>query len=117
MDKLKKDFECVLRDANTKQDLLTFTAQQVGDPVYSAEFEGGGVASGSQSFSIMLDKAYDCIRQENVYMLDEFFNPLEQEVIINGRKWILTSWFPSIRRRIGAGWAAKPKAVYVLNLE
>ena len=114
--KLKKDFECVLRDANTGEDLLTFYAQQVGDPNHTASFVGGGVASGSQSFSILVDQAY---QPDNtpVDNLAEILNPLEQEVIINGHKWLLTSFAPSIRRRLGAGWANKPKTVYVLNLE
>lgn len=116
MNKLKKDFECILRDANTGEDLLTFYAQQVGDPNYTAGFEGGGVASGSQSFSILVDKAYypDTTPVDN---LAEILNPLEQEVIIDGNKWLLTSVSPSIRRRLGAGWARKPKTVYILNLE
>ena len=116
MFKLRKDFECVLRDANTNKDLLTFSAQQIGDPTYTAGFVGGGVASGSQSLSILVDKAY-FLDNTPVEKLDEILNPLEQQVVINGHPGILTSWLPSIRRRMGAGWAANPKTVYVLNLE
>lgn len=116
MFKLKKDFECTLREIKTGQDLLRFTAQQVGDPTYSADFVGGGVASGSQSFSILVEKAYDA-KNDVVYPLDDKFIPFKHAVIINGKQWILTSWMPSIRRKIGAGWANKPKVVYILNLE
>ena len=116
MDKFKKDYECILRDVNTGKDLLTLYAQQVGDPSYLAGFEGGGVASGSQNFTILVYQAFD---EEGsiVEGLDDILNALEQEVIIDGHKWLLTSWNPSIHRRLGAGWARKPKKVYVLNLE
>ena len=117
MFKLKKDFECVLREIKTGIDLLRFTAQQVGDPNYSADFVGGGVANGSQSFSILVDKAYDIETDEVVHKLDDRLTPLKHAVIINGHQWILTSWTPSIRRKMGAGWAAKPNTVYILNLE
>lgn len=104
MEKLKKDFSCILRDKTTGKDLLTFTAQQVGNPVYSAGFEGGGVASGSQALSIITETGYA-------------FNPLQHDVWIDGKRWILMSFYPSIRRKLGAGWASKSKTYYVLNLE
>lgn len=116
MDKFKKDYECILRDANTGEDLLTLYAQQVGNPSYLAGFEGGGVASGSQNFTILVYQAFD-MEGSIVESLDDILNALEQEVIIDGHKWLLTSWNPSIYRRLGVGWARKPKTVYLLNLE
>ena len=117
MDKLEKDFFCTLRNVNTGEDLLTFFAQQVGDPNFSASFVGGGVASGSQQLVLLVEKAYDCKRDYTVTNLQEYLNPLEQEVIIDGHKWLLTSFTPSIRRKLGAGWARSFKSVYLLNLE
>ena len=116
MDKYKKDYECILRSSNERVDLLKLYAQQVGDPAYTASFVGGGVASGSQSFSILVFQAFD-MKGNAVDKIDEYLNPLETEIEINGRKWLLTSWNPAIRRKLGAGWANTPKTVYVLNLE
>lgn len=104
MREIKKDFTCILQDTKTGVDLLTFTAQQVGEPQYSASFVGGGVASGSQAFSIVTEAEYT-------------YNPLQHAVIIDGYKWLLTSFYPTLRRRHGAGWATRPKKLYVLNLE
>lgn len=104
MEKIKKDFSCILRDSKTGKDLLTFTAQQVGDPLYSAGFEGGGVASSSQAMAIITQTSYA-------------FNPLQHDIWIDGRRWKLVSFYPTIRRKLGAGWARKPKTYYVLNLE
>ncbi len=104
MQKLKKDHSCVLRDTNTGKDLLTFTAQQVGDPVYNASYVGGGVASGSQSLTILTETEYK-------------YEPYKHEVYVDGQRWTLTSFTPSIRRKHGAGWATRPRTVYVLNLE
>jgi hypothetical protein len=104
MHKLKKDFECILRDTDTGKDLLAFTAQQVGDPLFSAGFEGGGVASASQNMTIETETKFDYV-------------PYKHEVYVDGKRWTLTSFYPSIRRRHGAGWARKPRAVFVLNLE
>ena len=101
--KLKKDFKCVLRD-KMGNDLLTFYAQQVGDPVYNAGFEGGGVASASQSMTILTETQYD-------------YNSLQHNVIIDGKKWIITSVTPSVRRKLGAGIGAKSRVVYLLALE
>ncbi len=102
--KLKKDYSCILKDKQTGRTLCTFTAQAVGDPSYSAGFEGGGVASASQALSIETEKAYK-------------YKPLQHEVYVNGVKYLLTSFSPAVRRRLGAGWGNKPRTVYVLNLE
>lgn len=101
--KLKKDFKCVLRD-KMGNDLLTFSAQQVGDPVYNAGFEGGGVASASQNMTIMTEQDYD-------------YNALQHYVYIDDKKWLITSVTPSIRRKLGAGMGAKSRVVYILALE
>lgn len=116
MKDIQKDFRAILRDANTGTNLLRLDAQQIGDPLFSAGFEGGGVASGSQACSIVVNNAYD-MNNNPVRNLQDVLNPLEQEVIIEGHKWLLVSFHPSIRRKMGAGWANKPKTVYILNLE
>jgi hypothetical protein len=102
--KIKKDLSCVLHDPDTNKDLLSFTAQQVGDPLYSASFVGGGVASSSQNLTIETETEYD-------------YKPLQHQVFVDGQKWILSSFYPSIRRKLGGGTAHKPRKVYVLNLE
>ena len=116
--KFKKDYECILRDSNTGDDLLIMYAQQVGNQSYGAGFEGGGVASGSQSFTILVYQVFTpTYGAEDLSKLAEILNPLEQNVVIDGRNWLLTSYSPNIMRRMGAGWANKPKTVYLLNLE
>ena len=102
--KSKKDCTCILRDRKTGNELMRFSATQAGDPVYGAGFEGGRVASASQSFSIFTETAFD-------------FKPYEHTVEIDGTTYILTSFSKGIRRRLGAGWGNKPRTVYVLNLE
>lgn len=101
--KLKKDWSCVLRDSDTGKDLLTFTAQQLGDIVDSAGFEGGNVASSSQTAMIQTETSYD-------------YKPYEHKVIANGREWVITSVIPSVRRKHGAGLCNRPRVVYTLNL-
>lgn len=101
---IKADFKCVLHDKKTGKDLFEFDAQQVGDPVYTAGFEGGGVASGNQSLTIATDKEYA-------------YKAHQHHIIIDERKWIITSVTPSIRRRLGAGFGAKPRVIYILGLE
>ena len=102
--KLKKDFTCVLLDKKTGADLFEFTAQQVGDPIFGAGFEGGGIASGNQSMTIITERNYQ-------------YNALQHNVLIDDRKWIITSVVPSIRRKLGAGVGTKVRKVYILTLE
>ena len=102
--KLKKDYSCILRDKKTGKDLLTFFASAAGSPVYSAGFEGGGVASASQSLTIFTETQYA-------------YKPLQHEIVIDGKTYILTSYSPSLHRKLGAGAWAKPRVLYVLNLE
>ena len=102
--KSKKDCACVLRDKKTGRELIRFSATQANDPVFSAGFEGGGVASASQSVSVFTETAYE-------------YKPLQHVVEIDGETYILTSFSRSIRRRLGAGWSNKPRMVYILNLE
>ena len=59
MIKSKNDCTCVLRDRKTGRKLITFSATQAVDPVFSAGFEGGGVASASQSFSVFTENVYN----------------------------------------------------------
>ena len=104
MQKLKKDFTCILRDKKTGRELITFGAMASGNAVFSAGFEGGGIASASQSFTIFTEEKYD-------------FKPLQHEVIIDGHTYLLTSLTPSIRRKLGAGSYTRPSVVNILNLE
>ena len=101
--KLRKDFKCILRD-KMGEDLLEFDAQQVTDPSFNVGFEGGGVASWNQSLTIMTEAAYD-------------YNALQQHVIIDGKKWLITNVSVSMRRKLGAGMGAKTRAVYIIALE
>jgi hypothetical protein len=102
MIKKKKDFSCILHDTKTNEDIGIFNAQQIGEPLYSAGFVGGGVASALQSLTIMTEKKFD-------------YKPLQHTVIIDGKSWILTSYTPSIRRKLGANNGKK--IIYILNLE
>lgn len=101
--KLKKDWSCVLHD-KTGKELLRFDAQQIGDPIDGAGFEGGNIASASQSAIIQTEKKYE-------------YKAYEHYVIANGRKYVIASVIPSIRRKHGAGLHNRPRVVYTLNLE
>ena len=102
--KLKNDFSCVLRDKKTGSELLTFSAMATGDAVFSAAFEGGGVASSSQNRTIFTETKFD-------------YKPYQHEVIVDGVTYLIVSVVPSMRRRMGAGTWVKPRAVYILTLE
>ncbi len=102
--KLKKDWSCVLRDCNTDKDLLTFDAQQIGDTVDGAGFEGGNIASASQFATIQTETKYD-------------YKAYQHYVIANGRQYVIASVTPSIRRKHGAGKHNRPRVVYTLILE
>lgn len=102
--KLKKDFKCVLLDKKTGASLLEFYAQQVGNAVYGAGFEGGGVASGNQAMTIMTETPYA-------------YNSLQHHIMIGDKKWILTSVTPSMRRKLGAKMGVQSQNIYILTLE
>ena len=102
--KLKKDWSCVLRDFNTGKDLLRFDAQQIGDAVDSAAFEGGNIASASQYATIQTETKYE-------------YKAYQHYVIANDRQYVITSVTPSIRRKHGAGSHNRPRIVYTLVLE
>ena len=101
--KLKKDLECELVDKKTGKKLFTFSAMQVSDPIYSAGYNGGASTSPQNMV----------IATEDIYP----YKPLESKVLINGRDWSLMSVTTSIRRKLGAGVAKKPKTIYILSLE
>ena len=100
--KLRKDFKCILVDKKTGNSILSFDAQQVGDKLVGAGFEGGGVASGNQSCTIQTEKNYP-------------FNAFQHEVHIEGVKYIIASVRPSMRKKMGAFGKSTP--VYILDLE
>ena len=102
--RLKKDYKCVLLDKKTGANLLEFYAQQVGDSVYGAGFQGGGVASGNQAMTIMTETAYA-------------FNPLQHQIMIGDKKWMLTSVTPAMRRKLGARMGVQSQNIYILALE
>lgn len=102
--KLKNDFTCILRDKKTGSELLTFSAMANGDAVFSANFEGGGVASSSQAQTIFTETKFD-------------YKSYQHEVIIDDVTYLIVSVQPSMRRRIGSGAWVKPRAVYILTLE
>ena len=101
--KLKKDMECVLLDKKTGAEIFTFSAMQVGDPIFSAGYNGG-TSTSPQNMAIATEAEYP-------------YKPIENKVRIDGREWLLTNVTPSIRRKLGAGVAKKPKTIYILNLE
>jgi hypothetical protein len=45
------------------------------------------------------------------------YNALQQHVIIDGKKWLITNVSVSMRRKLGAGMGAKTRAVYIIALE
>ena len=100
--KLRTDYHCILVDKKTGNSILSFEAQQVGDAVLNASFEGGGVASAGQMMTIQTEREYK-------------YNSLQHEVNIDGKTWIITSVRPSIRKRVGA--FGKSKCVWVLDLQ
>jgi hypothetical protein len=100
--KLRKDFKCILVDKKTGNSILSFDAQQVGDKLVGAGFEGGGVASGNQSCTIQTEKNYP-------------FSALKHEVHIDGVKYIIANVRPSMRKKMGAFGKSTP--VYILDLE
>jgi hypothetical protein len=101
--KLTKDFRCVLKDKRTNAKLIEFDAMQVGDAIFGAGY-AGNIASSPQDMTIATEFEYP-------------FKAMENKVEINGREWVIASVTPSIRRKLGAGVAKKPKTVYVLRLE
>ena len=101
---LEKDCKCTLIDKKTGAVLLEFDAQQDGDALYSAAFEGGGVASGGQAMTIVTRKAYE-------------YKALQHHVVIDGVQWLITSVRPSVRRKLGASMGAKKRFNYILTLE
>jgi hypothetical protein len=100
--KLKKDFECVLKDASGKV-LTTFNAMQVGDPIYAAGFSSG-VATSPKEMVIATESTYP-------------FKAGKGKVVIDDKEWVISSVTPSIRRKLGSGIIKKPKCIYILNLE
>lgn len=100
--KLRKDYKCILVDKKTGNSILSFDAQQVGDRVIGAGFEGGGVASGSQACTIQTEKIYP-------------FSALKHEVYIDGTKFIISSVRLSLRKKKGA--FGQSTQVYILDLE
>ena len=53
----KTDFKCTLKDKNEKE-LFSFKATASSDLVLSADFVGGGVASGGQAFTVSTEREF-----------------------------------------------------------
>ena len=102
--KIEKDFKCELIDKKTGVVLFEFDAQQDGDTLYDAGFEGGGVASGNQSMTIMTEKAYE-------------YRAFQHHVRIDDVLWLITSVRPAVRRKLGAKIGTKKRFKYILALE
>ena len=104
MIKLKKDFMCELRSReNVNVTEFKFPAQLYTDLTENASFVGGGIASASQSLSIITAKEY-------VYL------PYAHTVNIDNRRYVITAVTPIFRRRLG-GISKKVKKYYILTLE
>ena len=100
--KLRTDYHCILVDKKTGNSILSFEAQQVGDAVLNASYEGGGIASAGQTMTIQTERQYP-------------YNSLKHEVRIDGNNWIISSVRPSIRKKVGS--FGKSVTVWVLDLQ
>ena len=100
--KLRKDYKCLLVDKKTGNSILSFEAQQVGDRIVGAGFEGGGVASGNQACTIQTEKSYQ-------------YSALKHEVYIDGTKFIISNVRMSMRKKMGS--FGQSTQVYILDLE
>lgn len=97
----KTDFTCTLKD-NDERELLRFKATASSDLVLSADFVGGGVASGGQSFTISTEREFD-------------YRPFAHYVDVLGIRFILQSVQVSFRKQLGAG--GRMKKIYILELQ
>lgn len=97
----KTDFKCTLKDKNEKE-LFSFKATASSDLVLSADFVGGGVASGGQAFTVSTEREFD-------------YQPFAHYVDTLGRQFILQSVQISFRKPLGAG--GRMKKIYILELQ
>ena len=104
MIKSRTDYRCILRDISTGKDLLVFPATAAGASTVGASYEGGGIASADQSFSVFTQTPYA-------------YKPLQHNVIIDGETYIITSVSKTPQRKLGASVGGKTRVVYTLQLE
>ena len=94
----KADFVCTLIDKNDKE-LLKFKAAAASDLILSANYEGGGIASGGQALTE---------REFN-------YQAFAHRVIALGRTFAVNSVQVSFRKPLGAG--GRMKKIYILELQ
>lgn len=97
----KTDFICTLIDKNERE-LLRFKATAASDLVLTADYEGGGVASGGQAFTVSTEREFQ-------------YDPLAHRVSALERIFAVVSVQVSFRKQLGAG--GRMKKIYILELQ
>lgn len=97
----KTDFTCTLKD-NDERELLRFKATASSDLVLSADFVGGGVASGGQAFTVSTEREFQ-------------YDPLAHRVSALEQIFAVVSVQVSFRKQLGAG--GRMKKIYILELQ
>ena len=82
--------------------MLRFKATASSDLVLSADYEGGGVASGGQAFTVSTEREFQ-------------YDPLTHRVSALGRIFAVVSVQVSFRKLLGAG--GRMKKIYILELQ
>ena len=97
----KTDFICKLIDKNDRE-VLTFKAVADSDLILSAEYTGGGIASGGQALTISTERDFN-------------YQALAHRVVALDRVFAVTSVRVSFRKPLGAG--GRMKKIYILELQ
>lgn len=97
----KTDFLCTLTDKSGKE-LLKFKATASSELVISADFVGGGIASGGQAFTISTEREFA-------------YQPFAHYVSMLGMQFVLQTVTVSFRKPLGAG--GRLKKVYIMELQ
>ncbi|MFQ9737926.1 MAG: hypothetical protein ACLR06_09465 [Christensenellaceae bacterium] len=93
----KADFVCTLIDKNDKE-LLKFKAAAASDLILSANYEGGGIASGGQALTVSTEREFN-------------YQAFAHRVIALGRTFAVNSVQVSFPQAFGRG-RAHEKNIY-----
>ena len=104
MIKSRTDYDCILREISTGKQLLAFSATAQGAGTLGADYEGGGVASASQTLTLFTQTPYA-------------YKPLKHNVIVDGETYLIMSVSKTPQRRLGALRGGARRTVYTLYLE
>ena len=99
--KERGELNCILKN-DSGQELLRFKAEPASELLINAGYEGGGVASGGQSFTIITEKTYP-------------YEDYRHTVVVEGQTFRLSAHRISFRKHLGA--MGKTRKVYILELE